>query len=81
MNFLANPIYKDLEWLRSKGEGNKGHEVKLMTYFLQLLPVNPVIDFGELLPNYNMQRGWGGMSQAVGYLPRLLQRASLVAQW
>jgi len=64
MNFLANPIYKDLEWLGSKREGNKGHKVKLMTYLLQLLPVNPVIDFGELLPNYNMQRGWGGMSQA-----------------
>ena len=51
-----------------------------MTYFLQLLPVNPLIDFGELLPNYDMQRGRGGVSQAVGYLPWLLQRASLVAQ-
>ena len=81
MNFLANPIHKDSEWLGSKGEGKKGHEVKLMTYFLQLLPVNPLIAFEELLPNYNMQRGQGGMSQAVGYLPWLLQRASLVCEW
>ena len=51
-----------------------------MTYFLQLLPVNPLIAFEELLPNYNMQRGQGGMSQAVGYLPWLLQRASLVCE-
>ena len=81
MNFLARPKHKDLEWLGSKGEGNKGHEVKLMTDLLQLLPVNPLIDFGERLPNYDMQRGQGGVSQAVGYLPWLLQRASLVAQW
>ena len=51
-----------------------------MTHFLQLLPVNPLIDFGELLPNYDMQRGRGGVSQAVGYLRWLLVRASLVAQ-